>query len=206
MRSFLPILATLLALAPGVTGAQRPAAGAASDSALRSDLLRLAVEDQAGRAAIAAAAARQDTLFLMRFVAADSLRSEWLEALVGERGLPTPALVGADGVRAAWTLLQHSPDAAFQSRMLPEVERAATRGELPRAEVAMLTDRVLVKSGRPQRYGTSFSVKGDRLVADPIEDLANLAARRAALGMPAMADYARKLGELYGLPVEWPPR
>ena len=206
------VVATLLVL--GLAGGARPARAqqaspppaAVLDSALLRDLLRLAAEDQAGRSGLAAAAARQDTAFLQRFVVADSLRSEWLEALVGERGWPTPAQVGPAGVRAAWTLLQHSPDAAFQARMLPEVERAAARGELPRADVAMLTDRVLVKSGRPQRYGTSFSVKDGRLVADPTEDLPGLAARRAAMGMPEMAAYARKLGELYGLPVDWPPR
>lgn len=205
MRVAFAFMIAAAAAAPAAALAQQGGA-AAVDSSLQRDLLRLAAEDQVGRSGLAAAAARQDTLYLKRFVAADSLRSEWLEALVGERGWPTPALVGAEGVRAAWTLLQHSPDTAFQARMLPEVERAAARGELPRADVAMLTDRVLVKSGRRQRYGTSFSVKDGRLVADPIEDVAGLAARRAELGMPEMSAYAKLLGELYGLPVDWPPR
>ena len=204
-RVALVLLAGSLAWLPSAAHAQA-APAVAVDSALLRDLLRLAAEDQAGRSGIAMAAARQDTSYLKRFVVADSLRSAWLEALVGERGWPTPAMVGDEGMRAAWTLLQHSPDVAFQARMLPEVERAAARGELPRADVAMLTDRVLVKTGRPQRYGTSFAVKDGRLVADPIEDLAGLASRRAALGMPEMAAYTRLLGELYGLPVDWPPR
>ena len=69
----------------------------------------------------------------------------------------------------------------------------------------MLTDRVLVHAGKPQRYGTSFSVKNGRLVADPIEQVERLDERRASVGLPAMAAYAKLLGELYALPVDWPP-
>ena len=187
-------------LAPAPLAAQVTPA----DSSLQRDLLRLAAEDDAERATLRAAVLREDFAILRRFLAADSLRSEWLKVVVAERGWPSRAAVGAAGVQAAWSLLQHSSDVAFQARLLPDVERAAGRGELSPAEVAMLTDRVLVKTGRPQRYGTSFTERAGRLVADSIADRAGLEARRAAKGMPPMADYVRMLGALYGLPVEWP--
>jgi hypothetical protein len=38
-----------------------------------------------------------------------------------------------------------------------------------------------------------------------ITDLAGVDARRAAVGLPPMADYVRMLGEMYQLPVVWPP-
>jgi hypothetical protein len=38
-----------------------------------------------------------------------------------------------------------------------------------------------------------------------IADLSRLDALRAAMGLPPMADYVRMLGEMYGLPVAWPP-
>ena len=88
--------------------------------------------------------------------------------------------------------------------MLPVVERAAEAGDVPKSEVALLTDRVLVRSGRSQRYGSSFSIVSGRLVADPIEDEANVDARRATVGLPSMAEYAKLLLELNGMPVEWP--
>jgi hypothetical protein len=199
-------LALLALLAAAAWSAPRALAAQAThpDSSLQRDLLRLAAEDGAERAKLRAAVLREDFAFLRRFLAADSLRSEWLKVVVAERGWPGRAAVGDAGVKAAWSLLQHSSDAAFQARMLPDVERAAQRGELSPAEVAMMTDRVLVKTGRPQRYGTSFTERDGRLVADSIEDRAGLEARRAAKGMPPMADYARMLGELYGRPVDWP--
>jgi len=208
-RGFAVALALLVAV-PASLRAQatdRPASGVAAvaDSSLRRDLLRLLAEDQAGREGLGSAAARGDTVYMRRFLTADSLRSLWLATLVAERGWPVARDVGQEGVHAAFILLQHSPDTAFQARMLPTVERAAVAGELPAADVAMLTDRVLVQAGRPQRYGSSFRVVGGRLVADPIDDPAGLEARRRAVGMPAMADYARLLGEMYKLPVDWPP-
>jgi hypothetical protein len=197
-------LLALLSGAAGIAPAPLAAQATPADSALQRDLLRLAAEDDAERAKLRAAVLREDFGFLRRFLAADSLRSEWLKVVVAERGWPGRAAVGEAGVKAAWSLLQHSSDVAFQARLLPDVERAAERGELPPAEVAMMTDRVLVKTGRPQRYGTSFTERAGRLVADSIDDRPGLEARRAARGMPSMADYTRMLGELYGLPVEWP--
>ena len=202
----LAVAAPALLRAQAVDALSRaPATAPASDTALRRDLLRLAAEDQRSREGLAAAAARGDTVYMRRFLTADSLRSLWLSTLVAERGWPTALAVGADGVRAAFTLLQHSPDPAFQARMLPLVERAAVANELPSADVAMLTDRVLVQAGKAQRYGSSFRVRNGRLVPDPVDDVAGLDERRRAVGMPPMADYARLLGEIYGLPVDWPP-
>jgi hypothetical protein len=90
--------------------------------------------------------------------------------------------------------------------MLPVLERAAAAGEIGKTDVALLTDRVLVHSGKPQRYGNSFSFKNGRLVADPIDDIRGLDARRAALGLATMSEYVRQLGEMYKTPVEWPPK
>jgi hypothetical protein len=176
------------------------------DTTLRAELLRLGAEDQVGREDIGALVARKDTALLFRFMRADSARTLRLKEIVASHGWLTPALVGKDGVGAAWLILQHSPDYAWQEQMLPVLERAASAGEIRRTDVALLTDRVLVRRGKPQRYGNSFSFKDGRLVPDPIEDIGGLDARRAALGLPPMLEYVRQLGEMYKTPVEWPPK
>jgi hypothetical protein len=43
-----------------------------------------------------------------------------------------------------------------------------------------------------------------RLVAEAIEDEINVDSRRAAVGLPSMAEYALLLADLYKMPVEWP--
>jgi hypothetical protein len=70
--------------------------------------------------------------------------------------------------------------------MLPRLELPSAAGEISRADVALLTDRVLVHGGRPQRYGSSLSAVNGRLVADAIEDEIDVDSRRAAVGLPTM--------------------
>lgn len=171
---------------------------------LRSELERLGREDQAGRDGIAAAAAANDTLFLKRMMAGDSARTARLREIVATHGWPGRALVGEAGARAAWLILQHSDDTAFQQAMLPRLWDAAAAGDVSRPDVAMLTDRVLVRRGEPQRYGSSFSMLDGRLVADPIDDPSGLEARRAEVGLPPMSEYVAAMRKLYGVPVTWP--
>jgi hypothetical protein len=176
------------------------------DSVLRAELLTLAQADQAAREGFGAAAAANDTVYLKRLLASDSARTLRLKEIVQVYGWPTSALVGRDGADAAWLLLQHSGDVAWQERLLPLLEVQAQAGELPLSSVALLTDRVLVGLGRPQRYGSQFSLVESRLVAHPIEDFAGLEARRAAMGLQPMAEYVKMLAEAYDALVEWPPR
>jgi hypothetical protein len=180
-------------------------APAVADTALRSELLRMGAEDQAGREDLPNAVARNDTAVLFRFLRGDSVRTRRLKEIVAQRGWVTPALVGKGAVDAAWLVLQHSPDNHWQEQMLPTLERAALAGDLSRADVSALTDRVLVHQGKPQRYGNSFSIRNGRLVPDPIDDIGGLDSRRAALGLLPMAEMVRLMGEAYKMPVDWPP-
>lgn len=177
-----------------------------SDSAFRAELLRMRVEDQDGRDRVAQAAATGDTLFIKALMARDTALTRRLQSLVARHGWPTRALVGADGVEAAWLVLQHSPDLAWQREMLPRVWEASRAGDVRPAEAAMLEDRIRVNSGAPQRYGNSFQVVDGELRPHPIEDLEGLEARRREVGLPPMADYVKVLAEVYKLPVAWPPR
>lgn len=194
------------ALQPAVRVTDHPAAEVETWSpAIIDTLVRLGREDQSGRAALAQAVVDRDTATLLRSLRADTARSLWLRRHVEERGWPTRATAGDSAAHAAWLILQHSPLHDWQSGMLPTLEQLADRGELPRPDLALLTDRVLVHRGEPQRYGSQFDVVNGRLVPSPIADLRRLDALRAAAGLPPMAEYVRLLGEMYGLPVDWPP-
>lgn len=172
---------------------------------LADSLVILLAEDQAGRDQLPAAFAAGDTLLVKRMMSADLARTAWLRGVVRAHGWPGRSVVGDSAAGAAWLILQHSPDTAFQREMLPLVERAAARGDVERADVALLTDRVRVQSGMRQLYGSQFDVVDGRLVPNPTEDLPGLAARRASVGLPPIAEYVRILGEMYRLPVVWPP-
>jgi hypothetical protein len=174
-------------------------------SALRDTLVRKGVEDQAGRDSVTLAIASNDTAFLGRLARGDSVRSRWLQQVVAERGWPRRSVFGDEAAGAAWLIVQHSPMIEFQEAMLPVLETEERRGEVRPPDVAMLSDRIRMHRHQPQRYGTQFSLKGDKLVADSILDLTKLDSLRAAVGLPPMTEYVNVLAEMYRMPVEWPP-
>ena len=179
---------------------------APANPTLRDELLRLGREDQAARDGFGPAAAANDTAYMRRLMRGDSLRTARLREIVQQHGWPGRRLVGREAAKSAWLMLQHADALDLQQTMLPKLWAAADSGEVSRGEVAMLTDRVLLRSGKRQRYGSGFSMRDGRLVLDSVETMDGLDARRAAVGLPPMAEYARVLGEVYKVPVVWPPR
>ena len=200
----------VLATGPGLLAQVSSREGVApspppADSALRAELLALREADQRAREDFRPRAAANDTVFLKRMLEGDSARTRRLTEIVRQHGWPTRALVGKDGAEAAWLLLQHSPSDSLKQALLPELWRAVERGDVQASEAAMLTDRVRVTSGRLQLYGSSFELVEGRLRPHPIEDLAGLEERRRQVGLQPMAEYVKVLGDVYRLPVDWPP-
>ena len=62
-----------------------------------------------------------------------------------------------------------------------------------------LTDRVRLKAGLPQRYGTQLELDDDRFVVQPVEEPEGLAERRAALCLLPLDLYLMASEEAYGL-------
>jgi len=130
----------------------------------------------------------------------DSANTFWLKDYVGRWGWPTSAQVGRDAAQAAFLIVQHAVhDTAFMRSMLPFIEDAHRRGDLDGGAVAMLTDRLEVKAGRPQIYGTQLSLKDGRWVFDSIADSAGVDARRKRMGLPPLAEYRRLVDSVFQL-------
>jgi len=133
-----------------------------------------------------------DSAQLVAMARADSANTAWLKAYVARWGWPTGAQVGREAVDAAFLIVQHAVhDTAFMRAMLPAIAQAHRRGDLDGGHVAMLTDRIEVKAGHRQIYGTQLSLKDGRWVLDPIADSATVDARRKRMGLPPLAEYLR---------------
>ena len=130
----------------------------------------------------------------------------WLKDVVEKHGWPGKALVGPDGAQGAFLIAQHAvSDLAFMARCLEGLKAAHTAGDADGQWVALMTDRLLVlKDKKKQRYGTQLEPKDGKLVPQPIEDEANVDARRAELGLPPLADYLRLVNDPKGFPAKKP--
>ncbi len=124
---------------------------------------------------------------LMSLDAANTAR---LREIVTEIGWPTRSKVGELAEHRAWLLLQHADgDRDFQRSCL-ELMRREPADEVCPQHIAYLEDRLAVAAGRPQRFGTQLrpTVGGD-LAPLAIEDPEHVDERRAAVGLPSLAEY-----------------
>lgn len=120
----------------------------------------------------------------------DKARTDRLAEIIDEHGWPTFDLVGKQGATAAWTIAQHADhDVDFQKRALALMEEALAEDQVDPTEWAYLVDRVAVNEGRPQVYGTQGGCVGAQAEIGPVEDEANVEARRAEVGLQPLADY-----------------
>ena len=121
-----------------------------------------------------------------------------LKHIINQDGFPTTAMVGLDGVDAAFLLTTHADsDSSFQAKIFKIVTPRLRRNEIDGNQFALLTDRVLVAQGKPQRYGTQFEGLGDQMKPKPIQDEAHVDERRRALGLISIKNYTCVLHAVY---------
>src|SRR6476646_5237825 len=139
------IVVVLAAIVPAVMHAQTGTMPVPQrDEALRAALVSRGRQDQAVRE-VFLAGHHQDSTDLRQMSDVDADNTSFLKKLVAERGWPGKTLVGGDAESAAFLIVQHSPDTAFQAKMLPAIEKAYAAGEAEGQQVALLTDRVAVQ-------------------------------------------------------------
>jgi len=168
------------------------------DEELRQELLARAEEDQRVRRR-AAPPKGQYEIRLPDEVAEEWERvhaenTRWLAELVAARGWPGRTVAGEDGAGAAWLLAQHADrDPGLQRTFLEALRGAVAEGEASPANLAYLEDRVRVHDGRPQLYGTQFTVTDGILEPSPVEDPQRLDERRAQAGLDPFAVYEARM-------------
>jgi hypothetical protein len=128
----------------------------------------------------------------------DLSNSAWLKDDLKANGWPRISTSGAAADGAAFLIAQHADfDPAFQAQVLDQLSALLPAKETQPQNYALLYDRVAVGAGRLQRYGSQGRCTSPGTWSPwPIEDPANLDARRAAVGLTREATYAATMGEL----------
>ena len=169
--------------------------------ALRRELLEMRRLDQEVRHEwIQAGASTPGPELVSRMAAIDDRNTTRLRAIVDEHGWPGSDLVGRDGAESAFLVLQHASH-PVQKEMFPLVEAGHRAGTVSGQNYALLLDRILVRDGQPQVYGSQARpfdewIDGEPAL-EPIEDERNVDVRRAEIGLPPLAEYRELLKRLY---------
>jgi hypothetical protein len=96
----------------------------------------------------------------------------------------------------AFLVIQHS-DLPIQEKYFPLLEQAVNKNELDKASFALLVDRIRVRKGQKQLYGSQLSSENGIYKFDPIEDEENVNKRRKSMGLGSIEEYAKHFGLEY---------
>src|ERR1043165_5324102 len=172
----------------------------AVNSSLKDELLKLKADHQKLFQS-AVEAGYQDTSQLNQLQETRSNNTARLCQIVKESGWPTSELVGKDGAAAAFFLLKNSESFELQRELFPVITEAVKRGEIEKADFAGFVDRLRVRVGLKQLFGTQATIVKGFLVLYPIIDEAHVDARRTQYDLPPLNEYLRSLERSYQLPL-----
>lgn len=123
-------------------------------------------------------------------------------AIIKEFGWPTIKLVGEDGAEAALFLLRSTVSLQFQADLLPVIKLAAEKNRIRKDEsLAMYFDRLMVRAGQKQLFGTQIMRKGDFLILQPMLSEKIAEDWRRAYRMPTLAEYIKATELNYRTPL-----
>lgn len=110
----------------------------------------------------------------------DAENRRWLEEQMAAVGWIDPERFGLQATQDATLLVQHSSDLALMMAVAPRIRGV----EALRSEWVLMVDRLAVKLGEPQQFGTQARVLPDGgLAVSPITSPAQVSAARAAAGL-----------------------
>jgi hypothetical protein len=126
---------------------------------------------------------------IMRQQDAENLKK--VNAIIGKYGWLGPQRVGMNASQALFLVIQHA-DLATQQRYLPMIRAAEKKGEILSSNLAILEDRINMREGKRQVYGSqTFSDKTGKTYIYPITDPDHLDDRRKSMGLGAMQEYVK---------------
>ncbi|QEM02118.1 hypothetical protein DIU31_000755 [Mucilaginibacter rubeus] len=115
-----------------------------------------------------------------------------VNAILTKYGWLGPQKVGITGSQALFLVIQHA-DLQTQQNYLQMIGAAEKNGEILSSNLAILEDRINMRTGKKQVYGSQgFTDKQTgKIYIYPIADVDHLDERRKAMGMPPMKDYVK---------------
>lgn len=123
-----------------------------------------------------------------------------LQKILSDYGYPGFDLVGKQGSRDFWLLVQHLDQwPAFQQKVLDAMKKQVLKKNASSGEYAYLTDRVRLNTSRNQLYGTQVSYNTDscQAIQRPTENPESLNKRRKEVGLDSIEEYLNKMSELH---------
>tara|TARA_B110000967_G_C18863639_1_gene551441 strand:+ start:1139 stop:2065 length:927 start_codon:yes stop_codon:yes gene_type:complete len=121
---------------------------------------------------------------------------EALEEIIKQHGWPKKSEVGFEAAGTAFLVVQHTKKLSVLKKYLPYLRNAVDENEADKSQLALLIDRINVRDGKKQVYGSQVSYDSIQKVyfIDTVSDPENLNKRRAEMGLEPIEDYIKRWG------------
>lgn len=143
---------------------------------------------------------QMDSLWRIQ-IDSDQANLKRIEAIFKKHGYPGKSLVGPAQSVTAFLVIQHA-DLDTQEKYLDLIVEAADNDEVPWSSVALLVDRVRMRNGKSQIYGSQVSrddSTGNYFFAK-IENPEKIDSIRSSVGLGPISEYAKNWN------IEWDPK
>lgn len=122
----------------------------------------------------------------------DSINLLKIKKILDEKGWVGKDKVGASANSAIFLVIQHS-DLETQKKYLPMMREAVAKGNANSGSLALLIDRIEIREGRKQIYGSQIGInpKDDTHYVLPLTDPDNVDQRRKDVGLGPISDYVK---------------
>ncbi len=122
----------------------------------------------------------------------DSINLIKVRKILDERGWLGPKIIGNQGNSTLFLVIQHSP-LEVQEQYLPMMREAVKAGNARSSSLALLEDRVALRKGGKQIYGSQIGIDQEtgEYYVSPLEDPENVDQRRAEVGLRPLAEYVK---------------
>jgi hypothetical protein len=131
----------------------------------------------------------------------DSTNQVKVKAIIQKYGWPGISFVGRKANQAVFLVIQHSP-LVMMMEFIEPFRKSVAAGESKAADLALMEDRILMRMGKPQLYGSQ--VRTNKITGldefYQIEDEIHVNERRKKIGLEPLEEYARRFGMTYQLP------
>jgi len=120
----------------------------------------------------------------------DSINLIKIKAILDKYGWLGADVIGEQGNQTLFLVIQHS-NQATQEKYLPMMREAVKKGKAQGGSLALLEDRVALRQGKQQIYGSQIRRDPETQVyyVGPLEDPDNVDKRRAKVGLEPLAEY-----------------
>jgi hypothetical protein len=123
----------------------------------------------------------------------DSINLIKIQKILDERGWLGTDVIGNQGNSTLFLVIQHS-DLAVQEKYLPIMREAVAKGNARPSGLALLEDRVALRQGKRQIYGSQIGRDPEtgEFYVSPLQDPEKVDERRTEVGLGTLQEYVSR--------------